>query len=105
MRILSHDKFRLNTMHAIQLHATQQQDFRVPKTVELQVASPLQMPEVDLDDALAVVLNTMRQSKNPRAMDALGTLLAYMETLEKKHSLDHTPESCVTLTNPITMTF
>lgn len=70
-------------MQTIQLHATPQQDYRLPETVELQVTTPLQDSETNLDDALAVILHAVRQSKNPHAMDALGSLLAYMESLEK----------------------
>jgi len=105
MRILTHVKFRLNTMHAIQLHATPHHDFRFPETVELHVAAPLQEIEANLDDALAVVLSAVRQSKNPQAMEALGTMLAYMESLEKKQGGNTGPESWVTLASPFTMTF
>lgn len=90
-------------MQTIQLHATPQHDFRFPETVELHMAAPLQDMEVDLDDALAVVLHAVRQSKNPRAMDALGTLLAYMETLERKQVSRPSQDRHVTLASPITM--
>ncbi|MCR2745648.1 hypothetical protein [Limnobacter parvus] len=92
-------------MQAIQLLATPHQDFRFPETVELQVAAPLQHAETDLDDALAVVLNAVRQSKNPSAMNALGTLLAYMEMLEKKQTKPTGTDVWVTLACPLTMTF
>lgn len=90
-------------MQAIQLHASPKHDFRFPQTVELQMAGPLQENDANLDDALAVVLNAVRQSKNPQAMDALGTLLGYMETLERKQVTSQSPQNWVTLANPITM--
>ncbi len=91
-------------MQAIQLHATPQHDYRFPETVELlQVAAPLIERETDLDDALAVIVHAVRQSKNPHAMDALGTLLAYMETLEKKQGTLSGTDPWVTLANPLTM--
>lgn len=90
-------------MQAIQLHATPQHDYRFPETVELQVAAPLKERETDLDDALAVIVHAVRQSKNPHAMDALGTLLAYMETLEKKQGTLSSTDPWVTLANPLTM--
>jgi hypothetical protein len=90
-------------MQTIQLHATPQQDYRLPETVELQVATPLHESETDLDDALAVILHAVRQSKNPHAMDALGSLLAYMERLEKKQGVLTSTDPWVTLANPVTM--
>lgn len=105
MRILNCVQIRFNTMHAIQLHATPHQDFRFPETVGLQVTAPLQQAETDLDDALAVVLHAVRQSKNPSAMNALGTMLAYMEMLEKKQGNPTGADTWVTLASPLTMTF
>lgn len=90
-------------MQTIQLHATPQQDYRLPETVELQVTTPLQDSETNLDDALAVILHAVRQSKNPHAMDALGSLLAYMESLEKKQGALASTDPWVTLANPVTM--
>lgn len=90
-------------MQTIQLHATPQQDYRLPETVELQVSTPLQDSETNLDDALAVILHAVRQSKNPHAMDALGSLLAYMESLEKKQGGLASTDPWVTLANPVTM--
>lgn len=92
-------------MQTIQLHASTKHDYRFPETVELQVAAPLQNPETDLDDALAVLLHAVRQSKNPNAMHALGTLLGYMETLEKKHTASAGTDNFLTLASPITMSF
>jgi alkylhydroperoxidase/carboxymuconolactone decarboxylase family protein YurZ len=92
-------------MQTIQLQATPAHDYRFPETVELHMAAPLPADESNLDDALAVVLNAVRQSKNPNAMDALGTLLAYMESLEKKQRTGNPAEAWVTLANPITMSF
>ena len=105
MRPLVHVQFRLNTMQTIQLQATPTHDYRFPETVELHMAAPLTEDDTNLDDALAVVLNAVRQSKNPHAMDALGTLLAYMETLEKKQRTGSPAQAWVTLANPITMSF
>lgn len=90
-------------MQTIQLHATPKHDFRFPETVELQTTAPLQGSDVNLDDALAVVLHAVRQSKNPQAMDALGALLGYMETLERKQEAGQNAQNRVTLTEPITM--
>jgi hypothetical protein len=90
-------------MQAIQLRATPNYDFRFPETVELQMAVPLQDSDTSLDDALAVVLNAVRQSKNPHAMDALGVLLGYMESLERKQQASQSTQNWVTLANPITM--
>ncbi len=67
------------------------------------MAAPLQESDVNLDDALAVVLNAVRQSRNPNAMDALGTLLGYMENLERKQQASQSTQNWVTLANPITM--
>lgn len=92
-------------MQTIQLQATPQHDYRFPETVELHMAAPLPVEETNLDDALAVVLNAVRTSKNPQAMDALGTLLAYMETLEKKQRPGNPADAWVTLANPVTMSF
>lgn len=90
-------------MQTIQLQATTTHDFRFPETVELQMATPLQDNNANLDDALAVILHAVRQSKNPRAMDALGALLGYMETLERKQLTSQSSQNWVTLSNPITM--
>jgi hypothetical protein len=90
-------------MQAIQLHATPNHDFRFPETVELQMTSFAQDSDANLDDALAVVLHAVRQSKNPNAMEALGTLLGYMETLERKQLASQNTDNWVTLANPITM--
>lgn len=103
MRILSHVRSGFNTMQAIQLHATPQHDYRFPETVELQVSTPLQESEASLDDALAVIVHAVRRSKNPHAMDALGTLLAYMANLEKKQDTSTSAAPWVTLANPVTM--
>ena len=90
-------------MQTILLHATKKHDHQFPQTVELHVAAPLQELKFDLDDALAVVVDAVRQSKNNRAMDSLGTLLAYMEILEKKQSSATGSEGSVTLTSPTTL--
>lgn len=103
MRFLDQVRFRFTTMQTIQLHATPKHDFRFPETVELQMAAPLQDSDANLDDALAVVLNAVRQSKNPHAMDALGALLGYMEALERKQMASQSTQNWVTLANPITM--
>ena len=92
-------------MQTIQLQATPTHDYRFPETVDLHMATPLTENEINLDDALAVILHTARQSKNPQAMDALGTLLAYMETLEKKQRIGNPEQAWVTLVNPVTMSF
>ncbi|WP_159571927.1 hypothetical protein [Limnobacter sp. 130] len=94
---------RFIIMQTIQLQATPKHDFRFPETVELQMAGPLQGSDTNLDDALAVILHAIRQSKNPNAMDALGTLLGYMETLERKQQACQGTETWVTLANPVTM--
>lgn len=92
-------------MQTIQLQATPKHDYRFPETVELHMAAPLPATESSLDDALAIVLHAVRKSNNPHAMDALGTLLAYMESLEKKQAVASDAEVWVTLANPITMSF
>lgn len=103
MRLLNHLRSGFNTMQAIQLYATPQHDYRFPETVDLQVTAQLQQGETNLDEALAVILHAVRQSKNPHAMDALGTLLAYMESLEKKQGSLTCADPWVTLANPVTM--
>lgn len=103
MRILTHVRFGFNAMQAIQLHATPQHDYHFPDTVELQVNTQFQENKTNLDDTLAVIVHAVRQSKNPHAMDALGTLLAYMESLEKKQSEASSLDPWVTLANPVTM--
>lgn len=90
-------------MQAIQLHATPYQDHNFAHTVGLQVETRVQTEECELDEALAVLLQAVRQSKSPRAMDALGTLLAYMENLEKNQTALRGAQGLVNLTNPITM--
>lgn len=90
-------------MQSILLQASKKHEHQFPQTVELHVAAPLQELEFDLDEALAVVVDAVRQSKNTRAMDGLGTLLAYMEILEKKQSSATGGEGWLTLTNPTTM--
>ncbi|MCE2746192.1 MAG: hypothetical protein LW710_09835 [Burkholderiales bacterium] len=90
-------------MQAIQLHATPNHDFRFPETVELQMAGFGQDSDTNLDDALATILHAVRQSKNPNAMAALGTLLGYMETLERKQQASQAAEAWITLAHPITM--
>ena len=92
------------TMQTIQLHAAPLQDYHFPETVDLLVSQPLQESKTNLDDCLATVLQAVQQSKNPRAMDALGTLLAYMESLEKNQiDVAAADEPWLTLTNPVTM--
>lgn len=90
-------------MQTIELYATPLRDYRLPETVELQVITPLQQGDVNLDDNLALVLQAVRQSNNPRAMDALGALLAYMENLEKNQGALTSVDTWVTLENPVTM--
>lgn len=90
-------------MQTIELHATPQQDYRLPETVELQVITPLQQSDINLDDSLALVLQVVRQSHDPHAMDALATLLAYMESLERQQAALTSVDTWVTLENPITM--
>lgn len=90
-------------MQAIQLHATPYQDHGFVHTLGLQVETRTQTAECELDEALAVLLQAVRQSKNPHAMEALGTLLAYMESLEKSQTALCSAQGLVNLTNPITM--
>lgn len=90
-------------MQAIQLHAAPYQDHGFVHTLGLQVETRAQTAECDLDEALAVLLQAVRQSKNPHAMDALGTLLGYMENLEKNQATRRGAQGLVNLSNPITM--
>ena len=90
-------------MQTIQLTAATNQDFCVPEKVDLHMAAPLEDNEINLDEALANVLSAVRQSKNPAAMDGLGQLLAYMESLEKKQHNHSETEQWLTLTAPLTM--
>ena len=50
-----------------------------------------------------MLLQAVRQSKNPNAMEALGTLLGYMESLEKNQTAQRGTQGLVNLCNPITM--
>ena len=71
-------------MQAIQLHATPYQDHGFVHTLGLLVETREQaLQNANSTEALAVLLQAVRQSKTPHAMDALGTLLAYMESLRK----------------------
>lgn len=90
-------------MQAIQLHATPYQGRDFAHTLGLQVETRAPSAECDLDEALAVLLKAVRQSKNPNAMDALGTLLGYMESLEKNQTAQRGAQGLVNLSNPITM--
>ncbi len=90
-------------MQTIQLTATAHQDFCVPEQVDLHIAGPLEDSEINLDEALANVVSAVRQSKSPAAMEGLGQLLAYMETLEKKQHKHTATEEWLTLTAPLTM--
>lgn len=90
-------------MQTIQLTAAPQQDFCVAQTVDMHLAAPLEESEINLDEALANVLAAVRQSKNPAAMDGLGQLLAYMESLEKKQNRQCATDEWLTLTAPLTM--
>lgn len=90
-------------MQAIQLHATPNQDYHFAHTVGLQVENRVKTEEYELDEALAMVLQAVRQSRNPNAMDALGTLLAYMESLEKNQIAPHSAQGHINLISPITI--
>lgn len=92
-------------MEIIQLHADSQLDFRIPETMAVHMTDLLQKQdcEMKLDEALAVLLHTLRKSNNPDAMSALGTLLAYMENLEREQTSVQNIEKCVTVTNAVTM--
>jgi hypothetical protein len=93
---------RRNNMQTIQLQANQNPGFNFPQTLELQ-ESPAPAVDDKLDEALAIVLQAVRQSKNPKGMDALGTLLAYMEKLEKKQVRIPSCDAFVSVTNPLTL--
>lgn len=90
-------------MQAIQLHATPGYDFRLPENLSVTLAATPVKNEPELDDALATVLQAVRQSPNPNAMDALGTLLAYMESLEKTHAAPTNQHYQIALDSPITL--
>ena len=74
-------------MQAIHIAAANHFDMAPPEAVLLQGQKPtLNTDDANLDEALSVVLSAVRESRNPNAMDALGELLAYMESLEKRHT-------------------
>lgn len=92
-------------MQTIELRATAPFEQFQSDVVELQSLNCKQDKAVNLDEALATVVQAIRQSKLPGGMDALGTLLAYMETLEKtQHAGTSKNDNWITLSSPVTMT-
>lgn len=79
-----------------------------PSAIDLQAMQTSQaehsLPVVtELDDALARLVRTVRATQNEADMDALGTLLSYLEMLEKKQA-SGAPKQCVYLESPVTLT-
>lgn len=70
-------------MPHIELNAGTQTD-RNPQFQQTQCLTSAASDQPDLDDALARLLRAVRATGNDRDMDALGALLGYMESLERK---------------------
>ena len=70
-------------MQAIHLYATTAHATCAPHTLAVRNRDAGLDMSNKLDDALAVVLHAVQSSGNPKAMPALGALLAYMEELER----------------------
>ncbi|HEX4917886.1 MAG TPA: hypothetical protein VFV43_08325 [Limnobacter sp.] len=90
-------------MQTIELRATAPFEQFPAEVMEVQSLSCLDNGAMPLDDALATLVQAVRQSGLEGGMDALGTLLAYMENLEKKQTAHARNESWITLSNPLTM--
>ncbi|HEX4842698.1 MAG TPA: hypothetical protein VFV57_03445 [Limnobacter sp.] len=89
-------------MQTIELRATAPFERFPAEVVEIQSVNCQDKDVAPLDDALATLVQAVRQSGLDGSMDALGTLLAYMENLEKKTT--HTRhEGWISLANPLTM--
>jgi hypothetical protein len=71
-------------MQSIQLHAASAHESIYPTQMEYHLTAEQIDLQPNLDEALAKVLQVVRNSGTPSTMDALGTLLAYMENLEKQ---------------------
>ncbi|HEX4878685.1 MAG TPA: hypothetical protein VFV39_02480 [Limnobacter sp.] len=90
-------------MQTIELSATAPYEHFPSDVVELQAMHCVDAEHTDLDDALARLVQAVRQSGLDDGMEALGTLLAYMETLEKNQARQTANDAWITLSNPLTM--
>lgn len=90
-------------MQTIQLQATSHPGYPYPETVDVHLIKSELANSDQLDDALAVILQAVHQSGNPKSMAALGTLLAYMESLEKRQTETSAAQTWVTLASPMTL--
>lgn len=91
-------------MQAIHISAASHFEMGLPESLSLRASTPtLNTDDTNLDEALSVVLQAVRKANNPKAMDALGELLAYMESLEKRNT-PRKPDSLLLLDNPVTLT-
>ncbi|HEY1059550.1 MAG TPA: hypothetical protein VGE55_12550 [Limnobacter sp.] len=91
-------------MQAIHLYATPAFNNPLLQAVKLEAPTASLNTGPDLDDALAVVLQAVRESTQPGALQALGELLAYMERLEKTTAPDGLNDQWVMLNAPLTLT-
>ncbi|MCQ8894937.1 hypothetical protein NQT62_00600 [Limnobacter humi] len=91
-------------MQAIHLYATPVLNNPLLQAVKLETPTASLHTGPDLDDALAVVLQAVRESQQPGALEALGQMLAYMEQLEKTSTPDSVSDAWVMLKAPVTLT-
>jgi len=91
-------------MQAIHLYATTAHATCAPHTLAVRNRDTGLDMSNKLDDALAVVLHAVQSSGNPKAMPALGALLAYMEELERAAVPKKSASDWVVLTEAGTLT-
>lgn len=75
------------TMQTLELKAAPAPEGFYPETLNVQNLQAHMAMNVNLDDALAAVLQTVQGSESAPAIRGLGKLLAYMEMLEKAAGL------------------
>jgi hypothetical protein len=92
-------------MQTVHIQAEEGLDSRMPYAISLQTKPPLlETQSSNLDETLALILQTIRDARNPKAMDALGRLLNHIDSLEKER-LPHTQrDTLLILNNQMTLT-
>lgn len=90
-------------MPHIELQAGTSTEFTIPST-QIQTLQCDGEDHPDLDDALARLLRVVRATGSEKDMDALGAMLAYMETLERKVSKAKPKSIEAVVLAPITLT-
>lgn len=90
-------------MPHIELQAGTSTEFTIP-SMQIQTLQCDGENHPDLDDALARLLRIVRATGSEKDMDALGAMLAYMETLERKVSKAKPKSIEAVVLTPITLT-